>query len=325
MKQRMITIMIGMALIAGASLVLAVEPGRKQSDLPNFKHVFVIMMENTSYETLIGNPNAPWINAAAAKYGVATKYYGISHPSQPNYIAATSGSTHGVTGNSDVTLSVPNLVDQLETAGKTWKSYQQSLSLFGGNKLKNECGGQRYVRKHNPFVSYGDVQTNPARLAKVVDFSEFQSDLDAGHVADFSWITPDQCNDMHGRSAASFSDPCNGNREKLIAAGDAFLKTWVEKIIASKAWTGNSVLFITWDEGDGAGNYTSGCCNADPGGGHVLTLVISHADPAPRRSSVPYNHYSLLGTIEDAWGLGCLANTCSANVPRISDLVGSPH
>src|SRR5437868_14848226 len=86
-------------------------------DLKNFQHVFVIMMENTGYDSLIGNPNAPWINSAASTYGLATNYFGVIHPSQPNYIAATSGSTNGVMDDNDTTINVPNIVDQLEGAG----------------------------------------------------------------------------------------------------------------------------------------------------------------------------------------------------------------
>src|SRR5437660_383469 len=100
-----------------------------RAGLKNFQHVFVIMMENTGYDSLIGKPNAPWINNAAATYGLATNYYGVTHPSQPNYIAATSGSTNGVSNDNDTTIDVHNIVDQLEANGKSWRAYMQSLSL----------------------------------------------------------------------------------------------------------------------------------------------------------------------------------------------------
>jgi phospholipase C len=326
MKKLFTILAYGMALIAGAWMISAYGASQDKPDQNHFQHLFVIMMENKSYETLIGNPNAPWINNAAVLYGVATKYYGVSHPSQPNYIATTSGSTNGVAGDNDVTLNIRNLVDQLEAAGKSWKSYQQSLSFCGENKLASECGDQLYVRKHNPFVSYLDIQVNPARMAKVVDLTELDSDLTSGNVPDFSWITPDLCNDMHGHQGHSKNDPCNyRNRDQLIFAGDSFLRTWVGKIMASPAWTEKSVIFVTWDESDFSfKGYSQGCCNGEPGGGHLMMVVISHSNPAPRSSSMPYNHYSLLATIEDCWKLGCLANTCSANVPRMVDLVNLP-
>lgn len=316
-------------LVTPLAVLAQANNGGNRSDLKNFQHVFIIMMENTGYKSLIGNPNAPWINSAAATYGLATNYFGVSHPSQPNYIAATSGSTNGVTGDSNVTLNVTNIVDQLEANGKTWKAYMQSLSLCNGNLLASACGNQLYERKHDPFVSYADVQSNPARMANIVDLSQFAANLANNMVPAYSWISPDQCHDMHGRGAPA-SDPCSfSNEQQLIATGDAFLSSTVGQIMNSSAWNGNSVIFITWDESDFTGTGpsgfgdTSGCCDANPGGGHVVTLTISHSDHSARTSSVAYNHYSMLATIEGGWKLGCLGFTCdTANVTPMSDLVG---
>jgi len=293
-----------------------------RSDLKNFQHVFVIMMENTGYSDLIGNSNAPWINAAAASHGLATNYTGVSHPSQPNYVAATSGALNGVVDDNDITIDVPNIVDQVEGSGRTWTAYMQSMSLCT-TKLDHACGNQLYERKHNPFVSYADVQSSASRMANIVDFGQLDSDLASGSMANYVWISPDQCHDMHGRAAPS-TDPCNfGDVPGLIATGDAFLSDTVGKIMASPAWNGNSVIFVTWDESDFPFNDVSGCCDGVPGGGHVVTLVISHSDHSARTSSVAYNHYSMLATIEQGWQLGCLAFTCdAANVTPMSDLVG---
>src|SRR5579872_2408904 len=144
--------------VAGFAAVLAaivgsgsVSADSSRTDLKNFQHVFVIMMENTGYDNLIGNPNAPFINAAASTYGLATNYFGVTHPSQPNYIAATAG-IQGADSDSDETLAVPNIVDSLEGAGKTWKAYMQSYSLCA-TPLAHACGNQLYERKHNPFIT----------------------------------------------------------------------------------------------------------------------------------------------------------------------------
>lgn len=286
-----------------------------------FDHVFIIMMENTGYDSLVGNPNAPFINFVAATTGVATNYFGVSHPSQPNYIAATSGSLNGVVNDNDITIDVPNIVDQLESHGKSWKAYMQSYSLCA-SPLAHACGNQLYERKHNPFISYQDVQSSPARVANIVDFSQLATDLANNTVADYVWISPDQCHDMHGRGATP-ADPCDFSQvQPLISAGDSFLLTTVNAIMSSRAWTGNSVIFITWDESDFTGTGpegfgdTSGCCNANPGGGHVLTLVISNALRFARSSDNAFNHYSMLATIEDNWHLGCLANTCDRDSVR---------
>ncbi len=297
-------------------------PDTNNSGTDNFQHVFVIMMENTSYTSLIGNPNAPFINSTAKNYGLATNYFGVTHPSQPNYIAATSGSTNGVTNDNDVTIPVTNIVDQLEANGKTWKAYMQSLSLCV-TKLDHACGNQLYERKHNPFVSYTDVQNNPARMANIVDLSQFSTDLANNTVPNYSWISPDQCHDMHGR-ASTASDPCDFSQvQSLIATGDAFLKSTVKQIMNSQAWqNSNSAIFITWDESDFPFNDTSGCCDAVPGGGHVVSLVLLSKNETARTSSVAYNHYSMLSTIEGAWNLGCLVFTCdTTNVTPMTDLV----
>jgi hypothetical protein len=315
-----------LAMIAGSGSVSA---DSSRTDLKNYQHVFVIMMENTGYNALIGNPNAPWINAAAGKYGLATNYTGVTHPSQPNYIAATAG-IQGADSDANEKLTVPNIVDQLETNGKTWKAYMQSYSLCT-DPLAAACGVQLYERKHNPFVTFADVQSSPARMTNIVDFSQLSTDLASGNVANYVWISPDQCHDMHGRGTTA-SDPCNfSNVQNLIATGDAFLSSTVGAIMSSSAWTGNSAIFIAWDESDFTGSGfqgfgdDSGCCDAlaGKGGGHVVTLVISHSDHSARTSAVAYNHYSLLRTIQDGWQLGCLGFTCdTANVPAMSDLTG---
>jgi hypothetical protein len=173
------------------------------------------------------------------------------------------------------------------------------------------------------------VQNNPTRMQNVVDFSQLSTDLANGTVANYNFIAPDQCNDMHGRGGDS-TDPCSyGNVQSLIAAGDQFLSDTVGMIMSSSAWSENSVIFVTWDESDYTGSTTdfgfgdtSGCCTANPGGGHVVTLVISSTNGGPRVSHLRYNHYSILGTIQDAWGLGCLGATCDrAKVHRMTDLV----
>jgi phospholipase C len=319
----------GALLLASVPLVFAHALSARantRSNITSYQHVFIIMMENTSYTSLIGNSNAPWINSMATTARLATNYTGVTHPSQPNYIAATSGSTNGVSDDSTVTIDVPNIVDQLEAKGKTWKAYMQSI-FAGGNtdKLADSAGDQLYERKHNPFVSYRDVQTNPARMANIMDFSQLQTDLVNNTVPDYVWISPDQCNDMHGRTSLDPTDSCNSIQvQSLIAAGDSFLKTTVNAITSSASWNGNSVIFITWDESDYPFGDTSGCCDAvqGKGGGHVVTLIISHANPSAQISHVAYNHYSMLATIEDGWQLGCLGFTCdTANVPPMSDLV----
>ena len=315
------------ALLGVVVAVTSASASAPRNDLKNFQHVWVVMMENTSDHSLIGNANAPYTNQLAQTVGYATSYYGVAHPSQPNYVAITAGTTAGVANDNDVTVDLPNIVDQLESHGKTWRDYQQSLSLCNGNKFAHACGNQLYERKHNPFVSFTDVASSPSRMANVVDLDQLHSDLWSGNAPDYNFIAPDQCHDMHGR-AATAADPCDFSHEQsILSLGDTFLHGLIDEITSSPAWEGNSAIFVVWDESDFTGSPTdfgfgdtSGCCHANPGGGHVLGLVLSHSDHTARTSDVPYNHYSALATIEDGWNLGRLAH--AANVSPMSDLTG---
>jgi hypothetical protein len=220
------SLMTALVLFAGTEAAPAASG--QPSGSPNFKHVFVIMMENTGYNALIGNSHAPWINSAAQTYGLATSYFGVIHPSQPNYIAATAGITGADTDN-DETLNVPNIVDQ-PRATQVLNGYMESYALCA-TKFDHACGNQLYERKHNPFISFADVQNDPSRLAKLVDFSQFATDLASNHVPDYSWISPNQCNDMHGRGGGGSADPCDfSNEQLLIQAGDTFLANTVGEI-----------------------------------------------------------------------------------------------
>jgi phospholipase C len=329
-QPRLIMILTLSVLLVSSSIIIGIASQkvisvRAASGESTSQHIFIIMMENTGYDHLIGDEHAPWINAAAQTYGLATNYFGVAHPSQPNYVAITAGTTAGVASDANMTIDVPNIVDQLETHGKTWKAYMQSLFADGNtNKLADSAGNQLYERKHNPFVSYKDIQDSPRRMENIVDLNQLHTDLANNAVPNYVWISPDQCHDMHGRFSLDPTDVCSYlHEDDVIAAGDAILRDTVTRIMTSRAWNSNSVIFITWDESDLPFLDMSGCCDAAPGGGHVVTLVISHANHPAHTSSASYNHYSLLATIEDNWNLGCLANTCDTiNVRPMSDLTG---
>jgi phospholipase C len=235
----------------------------------------------------VGNSQAPYLNGLIAKYGLATNYFGVSHPSQPNYLALFSGSLQGVTDDNPHDISATNLADQLEAQGKTWSVFAQdypgncSTSASSNGQGDGIGAAGTYARKHNPAISFTDISTNPARCARIENLASFDP-----AAADFEMIVPNQCNDMH-------SCP--------VATGDAFLQAFVPRITSSPAFAG-SVLFITTDEG------TSDV----GGGGRVATVVVSPLVTAGLTVPANYDHYSLLRTIEDSWGLPCLGLACSA-------------
>jgi len=261
--------------------------------LPNFSHVFLIVMENEESTGIMGNNAAAYINALATGHGLATQYFAVSHPSLPNYLALTAGSTFGIA--SDCTgcyVNATNIADQVESSGRSWKGYLESMpsSCYVGDAYP-------YMQKHNPFIYYNDVRTNPARCAEhVVPFTQLSTDLVNGTVPNLAWITPNMCNDMHDCS---------------IATGDAWLANVVPGILASSAFQNGGVLFITWDEGESS----AGCCG-NAAGGQVATLVIAPNGVAGLRSTIAETHYSLLRTIEDAWGLSALGQAASAVAMR---------
>jgi hypothetical protein len=307
------------------------------SAIPHYQHIVEIMMENTSYATIIGNSNAPQINALANKYGLATNYYGVTHPSEPNYMANIGGSYFGVQDDNqfyctpalastdphcagttvDHTVTAQNLADQLTAAGMTWKGYFQSLPPIPSTGLittgPNANGPYTfkypsnsvalYASKHNPFVNFTGTQ---GALANMVPDTQLSTDLATDNLANFSLVVPDQCHDMHGTGTCP-------DTSTLISAGDTYVGNTVRAIMASKSWQqGRDAIVITWDEDDFSdqGKPGTGCCGADPGGGHVVTIVITNKGRYPITDNTPHNHYSLLRSYEDAFGLPCLANAC---------------
>jgi len=261
--------------------------------VPSFSHVFVIVMENHEYNSVIGNPAAPYTNGLINSYGLATNYYAASHPSLPNYLALTAGSTFGIA--SDCTtcfVSATNIADQVEGSGRSWKAYMEDMPVpcYMGAALGN------YAMKHNPFMYYNDIRNNPARCAAhVAPFTQFWVDM-SGRVPDFVWITPNMCNDTH---------------DCPVATGDAWLRSVVPTITGSAAFRNGGVLFITWDEGSS----NAGCCSGS-WGGHVATLVVAPNAVSGFRSGLAENHYGLLRTIEDGFHLGHLgAAGWSSNLP----------
>jgi phospholipase C len=285
---------------------------RAANGIPPYQHIFLILMENRGYDNIIGSDNAPQINALANQYGLATNYWALAHPSEPNYIALLGGDTFGVRDDNAYTvnaLTAPNLATQLEAKRLTWKSYQQSLPSVGytGTDYPS-ASNPLYASKHNPFMNFlGAWPSNERQsvLDRIVPASQLTSDLASDSIPNFAFITPDLCHDMHGAPSCA-SD--------LMQSGDAYVDATVQAIMAARAWQeGNAAIIVVWDEDDGAANLSS--LSGPPiaiDGGHVPALIITNHGPRGLKDSTPYNHYALLQTIESAFGLGCLRNSCTA-------------
>ncbi|MGH7762272.1 MAG: alkaline phosphatase family protein [Candidatus Dormibacteraceae bacterium] len=238
-------------------------------------HVFLIVMENRSYSQAIAST---YVSSLAAQYAIATDYHGVSHPSLPNYLALTSGTTWGIADDGFHALPLGGLGAQLTNAGIAWRAYMESMT--------NGCfqSPYPYALKHNPFAYYGS-----ACPPQVVPFTQLASDL-AGNTPQFSWITPNLCNDGHDCPSS---------------VADAWLSHMVPAILNSNAWQDAGMLVITWDEGEDSAN-------------SVLTLII-RPNPVIHESAKPYDHYSLLATIEDTLGVARLGQATKAT--PMTDLI----
>jgi phosphatidylinositol-3-phosphatase len=257
-------------------------PGLSPASSPSFSHIFTIVLENKEYTTIIGKSYAPYLNSLVSISGLATQYYAIGHPSLPNYMALTGGSTFGITSDCTTCFQhAQNLADQIEASGRTWKAYMENMPspCYAGDSPDG-----LYAQKHDPFLYYDDIRTNHTRCTThVVPFTQFTTDLSGNQLPAYVWITPNICHDMHSCS---------------VADGDTWLSQVVPLILQSVAFTHNGLLFITFDEGE----TSASCCN-DALGGQVTTLVISPLVKKGFQSTILETHYSLLRTVEEVWGL----------------------
>ena len=240
-----------------------------------WQHVVWILMENTNSSSIIGASSAPYINSLATKCGLATNFFAESHPSLPNYIAMTSGSTQGISddsGPSSHKLNVPNIFSQLGPGG--WRSLEESMP---SNCAQGDSG--KYAVRHNPAAYYTNVSAQCA--SQDVPLSD-PPDVSAK----FTFITPNACDDMHDCS---------------LQTGDTWLSQWVPKILDSPQYhAGNTIVFLTWDEDDGSSS------------NHIATIVMSPSTPAGAKGGTQFNHYSMLRTTEEALGLPPIAGAASA-------------
>jgi len=274
---------------AGVGPSISAGPQPTSSGLSS-RRVWWIILENHEAGSIIGSPQAPYLNSLVDRYGLATNYYATSHPSEPNYVSLVAGSTLGVTSDGTYHLDSPSLFSELATAGLAWRVYAQDdrpdcytgSSAYGGTDGPGAPGA--YARKHNPAISFVSVADHPDQCRNIQPLAAFDPNAGA-----FEMIVPNLINDMH---------------DGTLGQGDAFLKAFVPSITASPAFEAGGVLFITFDEGS-----TSDGSLGDHGG-HVATVIVAPGGTAGFRDQAYADHWSLLRTTEDVLGLPCLAGAC---------------
>jgi len=268
--------------------------------------VFTIVMENKSRAVIIGNSAAPYITALARDHALAAGYHdSFVHPSEPNYIWMVAGENFGILSNDDPHAghtidSRSHLADQIEAAGLTWRTYQESMGA--------PCGltsHYPYAVKHNPFAYFSDIngwdgatfQPSVRCMEHIVDYSRLSADLAPGQTPNYVFITPNLINDMH---------------DGTVQQGDAWLSQEVPKILASPAYQNGGILFLTWDEGSSQSDdppFIAISPNAKPG-------FVSQAN---------YDTSSFLKTVQGILGVELLPCVASPEaVPAMDELFTAP-
>lgn len=256
------------------AVVIACQMTVAQTTIPSPIHVVVVMEENHSYSEIMGSSQAPYINTLASVGAVFTHSYGVSHPSEPNYLALFSGSTHGVTtDNCPLTFSSGSLESQLLAARKTFKGYSEELPSVGSMV----CSYHEYARKHVPWTDF-----STGKSTDNLPFSYFPSSNFAS-LPTVSFVIPDLMDDMHDGS---------------IQQGDAWLQQHLMNYV-TWARNNNSLLIVTFDEDDST---TSN---------HILTLFVGPM-VKPGKYTQTINHYNVLRTIEQMYKLPYLGKAATA-------------
>jgi phospholipase C len=239
-------------------------------------------MENKDYGAVLGSSAAPFENALSGRCGVAVNYHGVAHPSLPNYLAATGGSTFGVADDAAPALhpvAGPSLFGQVEAAGLTWRSYEESMPspcLLANSGM--------YAVRHNPAAYFTDLRA--ACQHSDVGLEALPRDIAAGALPAFALITPNLCHDTHNCS---------------VAAGDAWLRTWLTALLDGPNYrSGDTLVVLTWDEAEG-------------GGSTVPAIVVAPSVSPGTVAQGRFDHYSLLRTTEDLLRLAPLGQAASAS------------
>ncbi len=264
--------------------------------VPDLSHIVVIMMENKECSQVVDSRLAPYLNSLGRQYSVLRDLYATTHPSFPNYLALTSGSTLGATSDCPYCrYHHRNLIDQLEAAHISWRVYAEGMP----SPCYRYSRSGNYAKRHVPFLSYVDILSDPRRCDNVVPLTQLQVDIEHNALPRFAWITPNLCDDMHN---------CG------VASGDAFLRRTLPRLLRAVGPRG--AIIVTWDEG----TTKRGCCGGLAKGGNIPTFIVGGAVRHHVAPIAAYDSYSILRTIEEAWRLPLLGHAGCPCTPTIDSV-----
>jgi phosphatidylinositol-3-phosphatase len=366
---------VSLALAVG---LLGASSAAAAADVPHYKHVFIIVLENEDASATFGpQTEIPYLaNTLTSQGAWAKNYYATGHNSLDNYISMVSGQAPNFQTQADcqfytdfIPVSGPdangqfvnpvggcvypagaqNIATQLQGNGYTWKGYMQDMassapaepSTCRHPKLNSQDGtqsarpGDQYAARHNPFVYFHSIIDSPSCDANDVDLGRLGPDLASeATTPDYAFITPDLCNDGH-------DEPCIDGQPGGMTQANTFLKGLIPQITSSPAYKDRGLIIVTFDEAES--HDSSACCDEQagpnllpplltpgfqtpgPGGGRIGAVLLSNCIQPGTVSAQPYNHYSLLRSVEDNFGLPHLGYAGQAGLrPFGTDLLNEP-
>ncbi len=284
----------------GASATLAASISISATLASAFGHVVIVVEENANYASVVGASAMPYLNSLIDSYGLATLYYSNTHPSIGNYMMLVTGQV--LTNDDGETpasfpVSANNVVRQLAANGKTWKAYAEDLPSVG------YTGGDtgNYAVRHVPLAYLTDVQDSAAGKETLVPFTQFATDLASGKLPDYSFVTPNLCNDAHNCA---------------LSVADAWLKTNIAPLLTSTPFKDDGVLIIVFDESGDDDTH---------GGGRVAAVIISPKfSKAGYQSTTLYQHESTLRLMLEGLGITDSLPGAAATAPTMWEFFDTP-
>ena len=288
-------------------LLLAIfVPALLTAQIPNSNHVVVVLEENESYSAVIGSSSMPYLNSLASENALATQYYANVHPSIGNYFMLTAGQLVTSNDSLNTTVNVDNIVRHLLTAGKTWKSYAESLPSVG------YIGGDQYpyIRHHNPLSYFTDVANSSVQRLNLVPFTHFAGDLGNNQLPNYSFVVPNENHNAHDCPTA----PTGCTNAVKLATADTWLKNNIAPLLNNPAFQKDGILIIVFDEGFDT--------DTAHGGGHVAALAVGPGVKKGFKSTTFYQHQNVLRTTLDALGVHSYPGIGGSSAD-MSDLFGT--
>jgi hypothetical protein len=249
----------------------------------HFKKVLIVMMENTDYSFAM---NLPLFKKLALKGALLKNHFAVAHPSQPNYVALVAGDFYEIPDDEEVNLSVGHIGDLLEAKKMKWKVYAESYP--GNCYLGSKADGRNYARKHNPFINFKNIQSNPARCANIVNADQLTKDIQNQTLPEFSFYIPSQIHDGH---------------DEGIAVGAKWLEPFTDKLLNDKKFMSDMLFVITFDE------------SMDMSSNQIYTVLLGNNVKPGAVVNQHTNHYSVLRTIENELGTGNLGKNDGVTTP----------